>query len=66
MDTTLIFAGTSVVMFLLGFITHWIASGDERKRLKQFEQHYQKTVALDQERAYLQQPRGRQSRRGRR
>jgi len=66
MDTTLIFAGTAVVMFLFGYITHWIVSSDERSRLKQFERHYKETVALDQERAYLQQPRRRQSRRGRR
>jgi len=47
MDITLIFAATCVVTFLLGFIAHWIASSDERSRLKKFEQHYQKTVALD-------------------
>jgi len=64
--TPFIFALCMIAMFLFGFFVQWIASGDERKRLKRFEQHYQKTVALDQERAYLQQSQGRQSRRRRR
>ncbi len=63
--TPFIFALCMIGMFLFGYFVQWLASGDERKRLKRFEQHYQKTVALDQERAYLQQPRGRHPRKRR-
>lgn len=54
MDTTLIFAGTSVVMFLLGFLVHWIASSDERKLLKRYRQHARQLNTVERQRQRLE------------
>ncbi len=54
MDTTLIFAVTSVVMFLLGFLVHWIASSDERKLLKRYRQHARQLNTVERQRQRLE------------
>ncbi len=52
--TPFLFAAWMIVMFLLGFITHWIASRDERKLLKRYRQHARELNRVEARRQSLE------------
>lgn len=51
---TLLFAGMAILMFLFGFITHWILSGDDRRLLKQYRQHARELNRVEARRQALE------------
>ncbi len=52
--TPLLFTIWMIVMFLLGFITHWITSRDERKLLKRYRQHARELNRVEARRQSLE------------
>jgi len=52
--TPLLFMFWMVVCFLIGFLAHWIASLDERGKLKRYRRYYQQQRVLEKQRRLLE------------
>ena len=57
--TPLMFAAWMIVMFLFGYVVHWIASSGERRTLKRYRQHAQQLNDLERKRQSLESERRR-------
>lgn len=52
--TPLMFAAWMIIMFLFGFVTHWITSIGERRQLKWYRQHARELNKVEARRQSLE------------
>jgi len=52
--TPFLFMVWMVAFFLFGFFVHWIASLDERSKLKRYRRYYQQQRILEKQRRLLE------------